>query len=988
MELPQQQQPHGGGAPPPPPPRFSIPSSPQQFNAPMMMQWQQQQQQPPPNMPYDAQPDYYAQQQYAYYPHPPNPYQQHQHQQQPPPPLPLPPQQQQEHVSDSNVAPAQEEDWEAKARAWAATKAAQEAHQQAQLQTQEQSSLVADQPYMDYSQQPPHPPPQQLELQQQFSYQPSLQETGPSGYYGHDTPHNFGRTVSHSYHQEAPPQFQQETPSLFREEGPSSTASFGPTAVPPTSVTLPQSLAQVVSSSYSQDISSHHDQDSSSTGRLSHQQFEYQQPPFQEYPLQQAPPFISNMGMEGPGMAGAIPSSQGWPPPGGPSMPFPPPNMAPGHLGGNGQGPPQQHSQNQNVFGQPPHGPGFWSGGPSPLGGFGGNPGLGPAGGMDFSMFMYNGNGNMSGSERVKKASVPSWLKEELLKKKSAAAALGSATMSEETVRANGDDVGVSTRDDELGFPGRSRSDAQKLSDTEDDEDDEEVTRTESMIQEIKRVLTEVLMKVTDDLFDEIAQEVMDEDEQQALEAEATVVGEVHHKSSSPSPVAAAAPSALTTRVLVGPWQTQGGSDDDSESLSSGVPSVNVLGLANYASDEEDGGRSSQQTNENDEYEPNKSGSKTGERETIDLQNAGVERARGAGRSNMLETEQEKQSGQWKDLAQERKSKEESRRSSHDARRVLKQNVNSEEQGGNEFGARDGSAQDGQSKTGVAESRSTELKRESHSTVSNKSDEVLEWDVPTTVEAMRINKSTHCQVPNDLLGEGLRKVDVENQQLTGASKEGQTKRHEGDSRKGEVESANVGGNKSKHEGKKGESAPREHSEVQRKVREVEGDVDLDHKNQKKREKDKVRNKERVRENEKATAKEKSDRKSKDIEKVRQSRGHGIDRDHRKSDSDKYKRRTEEKHKEMRETKRSRRRRSPSSSSQDQSNSRSTSRSHSSSPSPVKTRSPQRGRTSRSHSRSVPHNMQSPRRHSPSPSREKDRHRRSRSTSPSHKRRHS
>jgi hypothetical protein len=171
-------------------------------------------------------------------------------------------------LGHSNVAPAQEEDWEAKARAWAATKAAQEAHQQAQLQTQEQSSLVADQPYMDYSQQPPHPPPQ-LELQQQFSYQPSLQETGPSGYYGHDTPHNFGCTVSHSYHQEAPPQFQQETPSLFREEGPSSTTSFGPTAVPPTSATLPQSLAQVVSSSYSQDISSHHDQDSSSTGRLS-----------------------------------------------------------------------------------------------------------------------------------------------------------------------------------------------------------------------------------------------------------------------------------------------------------------------------------------------------------------------------------------------------------------------------------------------------------------------------------------------------------------------------------------------------------------------------------------------------------------------------------------------------------------------------------------------------------------------------------------------
>jgi hypothetical protein len=61
------------------------------------------------------------------------------------------------------------------------------------------------------------------------------------------------------------------------------------------------------------------------------------------------------------------------------------------------------------------------------------------------------------------------------LKKKSAAAALGSATMAEETVRANGDDVGLSTGDDELGFPGRSRSDAQKLSDTEDDEVSKEI---------------------------------------------------------------------------------------------------------------------------------------------------------------------------------------------------------------------------------------------------------------------------------------------------------------------------------------------------------------------------------------------------------------------------------------------------------------------------------------------------------------------------------
>lgn len=81
-------------------------------------------------------------------------------------------------------------------------------------------------------------------------------------------------------------------------------------------------------------------------------------------------------------------------------------------------------------------------------------------------------------------------------------------------------------------------------------QDDTEIVRTAAMNQEIKRVLTEVLLKVwremiancvafyvhravpvnrslflhyyilqvTDDLFDEIAQEVMDEDEQRSLE--------------------------------------------------------------------------------------------------------------------------------------------------------------------------------------------------------------------------------------------------------------------------------------------------------------------------------------------------------------------------------------------------------------------------------------------------------------------------------------
>lgn len=58
------------------------------------------------------------------------------------------------------------------------------------------------------------------------------------------------------------------------------------------------------------------------------------------------------------------------------------------------------------MFARPPHGPGFRPGGP-PLGhfGFGGSPTVapGPGAGMDFSVFMDNGHGHMTGLERPKK---------------------------------------------------------------------------------------------------------------------------------------------------------------------------------------------------------------------------------------------------------------------------------------------------------------------------------------------------------------------------------------------------------------------------------------------------------------------------------------------------------------------------------------------------------------------------------------------------------
>jgi hypothetical protein len=59
----------------------------------------------------------------------------------------------------------------------------------------------------------------------------------------------------------------------------------------------------------------------------------------------------------------------------------------------------------------------------------------------------------------------------------------------------------------------RSIGSAKSTEDDEDDEDEIAMARTAAINLEIKRVLTEVLLKVTDDLFDEIATKVMNEDD-------------------------------------------------------------------------------------------------------------------------------------------------------------------------------------------------------------------------------------------------------------------------------------------------------------------------------------------------------------------------------------------------------------------------------------------------------------------------------------------
>ena len=59
----------------------------------------------------------------------------------------------------------------------------------------------------------------------------------------------------------------------------------------------------------------------------------------------------------------------------------------------------------------------------------------------------------------------------------------------------------------------RSIGSAKSIKADEADEDEVEVARMAAINKEIKRVLTEVLPKVTDDLFSEIASKVMNEED-------------------------------------------------------------------------------------------------------------------------------------------------------------------------------------------------------------------------------------------------------------------------------------------------------------------------------------------------------------------------------------------------------------------------------------------------------------------------------------------
>ncbi|XP_044488902.1 uncharacterized protein LOC123213512 isoform X2 [Mangifera indica] len=186
-------------------------------------------------------------------------------------------------------------------------------------------------------------------------------------------------------------------------------------------------------------------------------------------------------------------------------------------------------------------------------------------------------------SERPKKAPVPNWLKEEIIKNK---AAITKSSLENPKEESESIDDESAPRSFGKGDQADSKSlDSSKSTEEEDDDEDYmEAARTAAINLEIKRILTEVLLKVTDELFDEIATKVLMEDD---LTIEVEHNNNISNHKVSPSSPAVPTPKA-SAKVLVPVRARESDSEETSEKTSSSYPG-DVLGLANYASDDDAG---------------------------------------------------------------------------------------------------------------------------------------------------------------------------------------------------------------------------------------------------------------------------------------------------------------------------------------------------------------------------------------------------------------
>ncbi|XP_013691198.2 arginine/serine-rich protein PNISR isoform X2 [Brassica napus] len=181
-----------------------------------------------------------------------------------------------------------------------------------------------------------------------------------------------------------------------------------------------------------------------------------------------------------------------------------------------------------------------------------------------------------------KNVNLPNWLKEELSKIKPSHGKPSSGSFEER--EAMDDDILYKPTEkfdqrDNKRFSASKSSDEEE-EDEEKDEDEMDAARSTAINSEIKRILTEVLLKVTDELFDEIATKVINEDGaiQKGLFAVILCYSSLlvqHEPKSSSSFLSAADPTHKSSaKVLV----SVGGTDKKAD----------VLGLASYASDDDD----------------------------------------------------------------------------------------------------------------------------------------------------------------------------------------------------------------------------------------------------------------------------------------------------------------------------------------------------------------------------------------------------------------
>ncbi|KAK8949267.1 hypothetical protein KSP39_PZI005915 [Platanthera zijinensis] len=184
----------------------------------------------------------------------------------------------------------------------------------------------------------------------------------------------------------------------------------------------------------------------------------------------------------------------------------------------------------------------------------------------------FLGDVSLSLSERPKKAAVPNWLREEIIKKKSAIA----STNSLHSGVVETEDADMSRRTDQTD---NKSLDSRSIEDEDDDEDEVEAARSAAINQEIKRILTEVLLKVTDELFDEIATKVLDEDEPNAEAVESIILGKPRVSPPPSVPIPKESPKSLL------PQRTDSKEIDANEISRPSTASGDLLGLGNYDSD-------------------------------------------------------------------------------------------------------------------------------------------------------------------------------------------------------------------------------------------------------------------------------------------------------------------------------------------------------------------------------------------------------------------